>query len=199
MTKAVTAGQPAATAGADAIYRKLFDSFNPDKHGRISHWEVLSRLQRSGLQPGDPRIAEALTGLKAADGPARRIHFGQFKALARHDSSLNGYRLRKADTRYGGDAHGLGYLARSPAALTCAGQQGVRTIALRLRARILGLRYLAVLAGFSELNPQIARDGRQTALAGPPMLHDQYPQDAGLSSAADRAAWAVPGPCGNRR
>ena len=88
MTKAVTAGQPAATAGADAIYRKLFDSFNPDKHGRISHWEVLSRLQRSGLQPGDPRIAEALTGLKAADGPARRIDFGQFKALARHDSSL---------------------------------------------------------------------------------------------------------------
>ena len=34
MTKAVTAGQPAATAGAAAIYRKLFDSFNPDKHGR---------------------------------------------------------------------------------------------------------------------------------------------------------------------
>ncbi len=35
------------------------------------------------------------------------------------------------------------------------------------------------LAGFRELNPQIARDVRQTALAGPPMLHDQYPQDAG--------------------
>src|SRR5712671_2716 len=44
----------------------------------------------------------------------------------------------------------------------------MRTIALRLRARIVGLRCLAVLAGFSELNPQIARDVRQTALAGPP-------------------------------
>ena len=42
-----------------------------------------------------------------------------------------------------------------------------------------GLRCLADLAGFSELNPQIARDVRQTALAGPPMLHDRYPQDAG--------------------
>jgi hypothetical protein len=55
----------------------------------------------------------------------------------------------------------------------------MRTIALRLRARILGLRCLVVLAGFSELNPQIARDVRQTALAGPPILHDRYPQDAG--------------------
>ncbi len=57
----------------------------------------------------------------------------------------------------------------------------MRTIALRLRARILGRRCLAVLAGFSELNPQIARDVRQTALAGPPILHDQYPQDAGAA------------------
>lgn len=38
---------------------------------------------------------------------------------------------------------------------------------------------LAVLAGFSELNLQIARDVRQPALAGPPILHDRYPQDAG--------------------
>ncbi len=53
--------------------------------------------------------------------------------------------------------------------------------AARLRARILGLRCLAVLAGFSELNPQLARDVRQTALAGPPMLHDGYRQDAGAA------------------
>ena len=39
--------------------------------------------------------------------------------------------------------------------------------------------HIGELAGFSELNPQIARDVRQTALAGPPMLHDRYPQDAG--------------------
>ena len=45
----------------------------------------------------------------------------------------------------------------------------VRTIALRLRARILGLRFLAVLVGFSELNPQIARD------AGRPLGPAAYP------------------------
>jgi glutaminase len=92
MAKAVTAripgDQQAAATGADAIYRKLFDSFNPDQDGRISQWEVLTRLRRSGLQPDDPRIAEALAGLRAADGSTRRIGFGQFKALARHNSSL---------------------------------------------------------------------------------------------------------------
>ena len=65
MAKTATAGQPAAALGTDAIYRKLFDSFNPGKDGLISQWEVLTRLQRSGLQPDDPRIAEALAGLKA--------------------------------------------------------------------------------------------------------------------------------------
>jgi glutaminase len=77
-----------AATGADAIYRKLFDSFNPDKGGRISQWEVLTRLQRSGLQPDDPRIAAALAGLQAAEGSTRRIDFAHFKALARHNSSL---------------------------------------------------------------------------------------------------------------
>jgi glutaminase len=83
-----SARQPADPTGADAIYHKLFESFNPDQEGRISHWEVLARLQRCGLQPGDPRIAEALTGLKAADGASRKLDFRQFKALARHNSSL---------------------------------------------------------------------------------------------------------------
>jgi glutaminase len=80
--------QPAAAIGTDALYRTLFDSFNPDQDRRISQWEVLTRLQGSGLQPGDPRIAEALAGLKVADGASRRIDFAQFKALARHNSSL---------------------------------------------------------------------------------------------------------------
>ncbi len=89
MAKTVTeARRPDATAGTDTIYRSLFDSFNPDKDGRISPLEVLSRLERSGLQPDDPRIAEALTGLAGADGGSRQISFAQFKALARHNSSL---------------------------------------------------------------------------------------------------------------
>ena len=88
MAKPATAAQSAAALGTDAIYRKLFDSFNPGKDGLISHWEVLARLQRSGLQPDDPRIAEALAGLKAADGTSGRISFDQFRALAKHNSSL---------------------------------------------------------------------------------------------------------------
>ena len=89
MAKTVTeARRPDATAGTDAIYRSLFDSFNPDSEGRISPLEVLSRLERSGLQPGDPRIAEALAGLAGADGGSRQISFTQLKALARRNSSL---------------------------------------------------------------------------------------------------------------
>jgi glutaminase len=89
MAKAVTAArQPdAAQTGAHEIYRSLFDSFNADKDGRISPLEVLSRLERSGLLPDDPRIAEALVGLAGADG-SQQLSFAQFKALAQHNSSL---------------------------------------------------------------------------------------------------------------
>jgi EF-hand domain len=110
MAKAVTeARRPDATAGTDAIYRSLFDSFNPDSDGRISPLEVLSGLERCGLRPDDPRIAEALTGLAGADGGSRQISFAQFKALAQHNSSLirravegnlGGARLRRADRRH---------------------------------------------------------------------------------------------------
>ncbi len=89
MAKTVTeVGRPVAGASTDAIYHSLFDSFNPDKDGRISPLEVLSRLERSGLQPDDPRISAALTGLEAADGGSRQLSFTQFKALARHNSSV---------------------------------------------------------------------------------------------------------------
>jgi len=89
MSKAVTAArQPDADkSGADATYRNLFDSFNPDSGGRISPLEVLSRLERAGLGTDDPRIAEALAGLTGADG-SRQLSFSRFKALAQHNSSL---------------------------------------------------------------------------------------------------------------
>jgi glutaminase len=89
MAKTATQGRRAdATAGADAIYHSLFDSFKSDSDGRISPLEVLSRLERSGLRADDPRIGEALAGLAGADGGSRQISFTQFKALARHNSSL---------------------------------------------------------------------------------------------------------------
>jgi hypothetical protein len=92
--KAVTVARPAApvpstgTSAADAIYRNLFDSFAPDSEDRISPLEVLARLRRRGLRPDDPRIAEALAGLADEGGRSRQTGFGQFKALARHNSSL---------------------------------------------------------------------------------------------------------------
>jgi glutaminase len=89
MPKTVTDGRRLdAMAGADAIYRSLFDSFNPDKDDRISPLEVLSRLDRSGLRPDDPRIAEALRGLTGAGGRSRQMSFTHFKDLAQHNSSL---------------------------------------------------------------------------------------------------------------
>src|SRR5215469_1445426 len=88
MAKTVTDGRrPDAAAGADAIYRSLFDSFNPDKDGRISPLEVLSRLERCGLRADDPRVAEARAGMASADR-SRQLSFAQFKALAQHNSSL---------------------------------------------------------------------------------------------------------------
>jgi glutaminase len=99
MVKAVTAArqpdasQPDASQrdssqqGADAIYRNLFNSFSPGSGGGISPLEVLSRLERSGLRPDDPRIAEALAGLAGANG-SRQLSFAQFKALAQRNSSL---------------------------------------------------------------------------------------------------------------
>jgi glutaminase len=92
--KAVTLAQPAdpapsaGTSAADAVYQKWFDSFGPDKDDRISPLDVLARLQRCGLQPDDPRIAEALAGLTGGDRGSRQLSFAQFKALARRNSSL---------------------------------------------------------------------------------------------------------------
>jgi glutaminase len=83
-----SSGQPGAPTGADAVYRKLFDSFDRDRDDKVSQWAVLSRLQGCGLLPDDPRIQEALTGLTATEGTSKQISFGQFKALARHNSSL---------------------------------------------------------------------------------------------------------------
>jgi len=75
----------------------------------------------------------------------------------------------------------------------------MRTIALRLRARILGLRCLAVLAGFSELNSQSPATSGRPHWPGRPCCMTGILKMLALPSAADGAAWAVPGPCGNRR
>jgi glutaminase len=79
------AAAPSATIAIDAVYRKLFDSFDRDKDDRVSHWEVLARLQRCGLLPDDPRIHAALAG---ADEIGKRVDFEQFTQLAQHNSSV---------------------------------------------------------------------------------------------------------------
>src|SRR6516165_3416987 len=98
MAKTVTQGRrPDATAGTDAIYRSLFDSFDPDQDGRISPLEVLARLDRSGLQPGDPRIAEALTGLAGAGGGSRQLERVDPEQLAIAVCTVDGQRLSVGD------------------------------------------------------------------------------------------------------
>ena len=62
---------PAAVIGIDAVYRKLFDSFDRDRDDKVSQWAVLSRLRGCGLLPDDPRIQEALAGLTATEGTSK--------------------------------------------------------------------------------------------------------------------------------
>ncbi len=81
-------GQPVALTGAEAVYRKLFDSFDRDRDDKVSQWAVLSRLRGCGLLADDPRIQDALAGLTATEGTSKQISFGQFNELARHNSSL---------------------------------------------------------------------------------------------------------------
>jgi len=83
MAKTVTAArQPDSTQpGADAIYRSLSDSFNPDSGGRISPLEVLSRLERAGLRADDPRIAALLRQHTGEKGLLRH-HAGKREAAA---------------------------------------------------------------------------------------------------------------------
>ena len=93
MAETVTeARRPDATAGTDAIYRSLFDSFNPDKNGRISPLEVLSRLERSGLQPGDP-LSDAKAGGHT-----------EIATLLREHTDDNALLPRRADKREAGAA-----------------------------------------------------------------------------------------------
>ena len=62
MVKTVTgAGRPEVAAGAEAVYRALFDSFSPDQNGRISPLEVLSRLEVVPL-PRRPHTPQAAAG-----------------------------------------------------------------------------------------------------------------------------------------
>ena len=73
MAKTVTEGRrPDTTAGTDAIYRRLFDSFNPDSGGRISPLEVLSRLVKEDLQSTDPQLAEQVQPYRAGYTPQQR-------------------------------------------------------------------------------------------------------------------------------
>ncbi len=65
MAKAVTtrraADQPDAAVGADAIYRKLFNSFDPGQDGRISQLAVLSRLHgMSGVTVAPAKVVAVL-------------------------------------------------------------------------------------------------------------------------------------------
>ncbi len=73
VVSARAADQPAAAIGTDVICRKLFDSFNPGQDGRISHWEVLTRLRRSGQTQ--------IEGVVALTWAASQGHLDEVRAL----------------------------------------------------------------------------------------------------------------------
>lgn len=50
------AGDAAFDRDKVRVYRALFDSFVPNAEGRVSRFEVLTRLRKAGVQPDDPRI-----------------------------------------------------------------------------------------------------------------------------------------------
>ncbi|TCO18496.1 L-glutaminase [Kribbella steppae] len=80
---------------SELAHRRLFDSLDKDRDGSIWAWELLSPLGRAGIQPGDPRIRSALTGLRDPDGRPLgidsqpvQIDYQQFTQIAEHSSGL---------------------------------------------------------------------------------------------------------------
>jgi hypothetical protein len=46
-----------------SYYRKIFESFKLDEAGHVSLAELLHRVQKSGIGPEDPRVAQSTSWL----------------------------------------------------------------------------------------------------------------------------------------
>jgi glutaminase len=68
-------------------YRRLFDSFKQDTHGRISRMEIITRLRQSGIQPDDPRIVGMLESLEAEE-VGGQLDYSRFAQLCPRSGGL---------------------------------------------------------------------------------------------------------------
>lgn len=74
---------------------RLFQTIDTDNDGRIWTWELLGRLGRAGIQPGDPRVRAALAGIRSTDGRPLgldtqpvQIDLQQFPMIAQHGDGV---------------------------------------------------------------------------------------------------------------
>ena len=69
-------------------YRSLFDSFVPDARGRVSRFEILTRLRKAGIQPDDPRIQATWAALDASGREDSHLDFDTFVGICRRNSGV---------------------------------------------------------------------------------------------------------------
>ncbi len=73
--------------GVEIEYKRLFDSFNQDGDQQITRYELLGKLNDSGILIDDPRVQASVKSLDALNVNGV-INFDQFKQLAGQNSSL---------------------------------------------------------------------------------------------------------------
>ena len=69
-------------------YRALFDSFTRDSQGRISPFDVLTRLRNTGIRPDDPRIQETWKVLDNSCKESVQLDIERFVAVCQHNSGI---------------------------------------------------------------------------------------------------------------
>ena len=69
-------------------YKALFDSFTHDSQGKISPFEVLTRLRTAGIRPDDPRIQETWKALDKPNRESGQLDFERFIAICQRNSGI---------------------------------------------------------------------------------------------------------------
>ncbi|WP_405594531.1 glutaminase A [Streptomyces sp. NBC_01092] len=68
--------------------RQLFDSFKKDAEGNVSRMEVLSRLERAGILPDDPRVDHALKAVAESSPDGPNLNLDRFAKLCQQSGGL---------------------------------------------------------------------------------------------------------------